>query len=79
MNSAASEIAALEGLFDKVVPNGTIIFDDYGWVNYISPAPRGKRLYGGPGPHDPGIDHRSGTCDQTLIGNSGIDLQTRLA
>lgn len=34
MNSAASEIAALEALFDKVVPGGMIVFDDYGWTGY---------------------------------------------
>lgn len=34
MNSAASEIAALEALFDRVVPGGMIVFDDYGWVGY---------------------------------------------
>lgn len=34
MNSAASEIAALEHLFDRVVPGGIILFDDYGWTGY---------------------------------------------
>ena len=34
MNSAASEIAALDVLFDKVVPGGIIVFDDYGWTGY---------------------------------------------
>ena len=34
MNSAASEIAALEVLFDKVTPGGLIVFDDYGWSGY---------------------------------------------
>ncbi|MGR3323454.1 MAG: TylF/MycF/NovP-related O-methyltransferase [Pseudooceanicola sp.] len=34
MNSAASEIAALEGLFHRVVPGGFIILDDYGWTGY---------------------------------------------
>ncbi|MEM1368140.1 MAG: TylF/MycF/NovP-related O-methyltransferase [Cyanobacteria bacterium P01_H01_bin.15] len=34
MNSAASEIAALEILFDKVTPGGLIVFDDYGWSGY---------------------------------------------
>lgn len=36
MNSAASEIAALEVLFDKVVPGGMIVFDDYGWTGYAA-------------------------------------------
>ncbi len=36
MNSAASEIAALEALFDKVVPGGMIVFDDYGWTGYAA-------------------------------------------
>jgi len=34
MNSAASEIAALEVLFDRVVAGGFILFDDYGWSGY---------------------------------------------
>lgn len=34
MNSAASEIAALVALFDRVVPGGYIVFDDYGWTGY---------------------------------------------
>lgn len=34
MNSAASEIAALEVLWDRVVPRGLIVFDDYGWAAY---------------------------------------------
>lgn len=35
MNSAKSEIAALEVLFDKVTSKGMIIFDDYGWSGYV--------------------------------------------
>ncbi len=34
MNAAASEIAALEHLFDRVSPGGMIVFDDYGWSGY---------------------------------------------
>lgn len=34
MNSAASEIAALEVLWERVVPGGLIVFDDYGWAAY---------------------------------------------
>jgi hypothetical protein len=34
MNSAKSEIAALEHVFDRVTPGGIIVFDDYGWVDY---------------------------------------------
>lgn len=34
MNSAASEIAALEVLWDRLVPGGLIVFDDYGWASY---------------------------------------------
>lgn len=36
MNSAASEIAALEVLWDKIVPGGLIVFDDYGWSGYVA-------------------------------------------
>lgn len=32
LNNAPSEIAALEVLFDRVVPGGTIILDDYEWA-----------------------------------------------
>ena len=35
MNAAKAEIAALEGLFDRVSPGGIIIFDDYGWSGYV--------------------------------------------
>lgn len=31
LNSPAAEIAVLDRLFDRVVPGGLIIFDDYGW------------------------------------------------
>ncbi len=32
MNSPMPEFLALEQLFDRVSPNGVIIFDDYGWI-----------------------------------------------
>lgn len=31
LNAASAEIACLDRLFDRVVPGGPIIFDDYGW------------------------------------------------
>jgi len=31
LNSPSAEIAVLEALFDRVVPGGVIVFDDYGW------------------------------------------------
>ena len=31
LNSPAAEIGALDTLFDRVVPGGVIVFDDYGW------------------------------------------------
>lgn len=34
INSAAAEIGALELLFDRIVPGGMIILDDYGWLGY---------------------------------------------
>jgi len=34
MNNAAAEIGALEGLFDRVVPGGVVVLDDYGWSGY---------------------------------------------
>lgn len=36
MNSSASELAALDGLFDRVVAGGMILFDDYGWTGYTT-------------------------------------------
>lgn len=33
LNNAESEIATLEHLFDRVVPGGVIIFDDYEWAS----------------------------------------------
>ena len=34
LNVAPVEIACLDRLFDRVVPGGIIIFDDYGWKVY---------------------------------------------
>lgn len=34
MNNAPAEIGALETLWDRVVPGGTVVLDDYGWVQY---------------------------------------------
>lgn len=34
INDAAAEIGALERLFDRVSPGGSIVFDDYGWFGY---------------------------------------------
>jgi hypothetical protein len=36
MNQAPAEIAALDALFDRVVPGGVIILDDYEWAAYRS-------------------------------------------
>lgn len=32
LNSPGPEVGALEALFDRVVPGGYIVFDDYGWI-----------------------------------------------
>lgn len=37
LNNADAEIAALEHLFDRVVPGGVVIFDDYEWANMYRP------------------------------------------
>ena len=34
MNNAPAEIGALETLWDRVVPGGLVVLDDYGWVQY---------------------------------------------
>ena len=34
MNNAQAERGALEVLFDRIVPGGMIVFDDYGWTAY---------------------------------------------
>ena len=34
LNSSKSEIAVLEHLYDRVVPGGFIVFDDFGWITY---------------------------------------------
>lgn len=34
LNNAAAEISVLDNLFDKVVPGGVIVFDDYEWSSY---------------------------------------------
>jgi O-methyltransferase len=37
LNNAPSEIAALEILFDRLVPGGVLILDDYGWTGVYVP------------------------------------------
>ena len=34
LNNAKAEMGVLEFIFDRIVPGGMIIFDDYGWVGY---------------------------------------------
>lgn len=37
LNNAPAEIATLDALFDRVVPGGVIIFDDYEWAGVYRP------------------------------------------
>lgn len=37
LNQAPAEIAALEGLFDRMVPGGVLILDDYEWAGAYRP------------------------------------------
>jgi len=34
MNSSRAEFAALEALYEKLVPGAWVVLDDYGWLNY---------------------------------------------
>ena len=34
MNNASAEVAALEVLFDRMVPGAMLVLDDYGWMAY---------------------------------------------
>lgn len=34
LNSAEAEISVLDRFFDRIVPGGMIVFDDYGWMAY---------------------------------------------
>jgi len=50
MNQAPAEIAALDALFDRVVPGGIVVLDDYEWAM----AYRGQKLA-----EDPWFEARS--------------------
>jgi len=45
LNNAASEIAVLETLFDRVVSGGMIIFDDYEWSGIYRPQKAAEDLW----------------------------------
>ena len=34
LNNAEAEMGVLKFIFDRIVPGGMIIFDDYGWIGY---------------------------------------------
>ncbi|MCS6812187.1 MAG: TylF/MycF family methyltransferase [Cyanobacteria bacterium] len=34
LNSPLAEVGVLDALFDRVVPGGVIVFDDYGWLDF---------------------------------------------
>jgi O-methyltransferase len=34
MNNADAEVAVLDALYERLVPGGMIVFDDYGWIFY---------------------------------------------
>jgi O-methyltransferase len=40
MNQAAAEVAALDTLFEKIVPGGILILDDYEWAGIY----RGQKI-----------------------------------
>ena len=45
MNAAASEIAALEVLYDRLSPGGMIVLDDYGWTGYAAQKKAEDRFF----------------------------------
>lgn len=47
MNSPMAEAGALEVLFDRVVPGGVIIFDDYGWKRHQKQKESADRFMAG--------------------------------
>ena len=34
LNNAEAEVSTLNALYDRVVPGGSIVLDDYGWIAY---------------------------------------------
>ena len=53
MNSPAAELGAIEVLFDRVVPGGVIVLDDYGWLVFQKPKGSRRRIHGPPRALDP--------------------------
>ena len=49
LNNADAEIGALEVLFDRVVPGGTVVLDDYGWSIYRDQQAVEKTWFAGRG------------------------------
>lgn len=49
MNSSKAELAALEALYDRLVPGAWIVLDDYGWLNYRSQKIAADAFFGARG------------------------------
>lgn len=49
MNSAAAEVGALEVVFDRIVPGGMIVLDDYGWEWYRAQKDAEDKFFGSRG------------------------------
>ena len=51
LNNADAEIGALEVLFDRIVPGGLLLLDDYGWIAYADQLAAEKAWFAKRGYH----------------------------
>ncbi|QDU23429.1 TylF/MycF/NovP-related O-methyltransferase [Urbifossiella limnaea] len=46
LNSPRAEVACLETLFDRVVPGGVVLLDDYGWIDFVAQKEAEDEFFG---------------------------------